>query len=76
MVTDLKRESLAIHDLAILSGGDPEERFEMMSFLLKKIKDLVMLGNPEVDTSDGEKSMIIHDLLLFQMIFGARYLLN
>ncbi|KVI09699.1 U-box domain-containing protein 14 [Cynara cardunculus var. scolymus] len=57
MVNDLKRESIAIHDMAILSGGDPEERFEMMSFLLKKIKDLVMLGNPEVDTSDGEKSM-------------------
>ncbi|KAI3748588.1 hypothetical protein L6452_11762 [Arctium lappa] len=60
MVNDLKRESIAIHDMVILSGGDPEERFEMMSFLLKKINDLVMLGNPEVDISNGEKSVMRH----------------
>lgn len=59
-INDLKRESIAIHDMVISSGGYPEERFEMMSFLLKKIKDYVMLGNPDFDISEGEKSVMRH----------------
>ncbi|PWA79242.1 plant U-box 14 [Artemisia annua] len=59
-VNDLKRESLAIHDMVISTGGYPEDRFAMMSFLLKKIKDCVMLGNPEDDISEGEKSVMRH----------------
>nr|GEX33292.1 U-box domain-containing protein 14 [Tanacetum cinerariifolium] len=59
-VNDLKRESLAIHDMVISTGGYPEDRFAMMSYLLKKIKDCVMLGNPEVDILEGEKSVMRH----------------
>lgn len=59
-VNDLKKESLVIHDMVISTGGYPEDRFAMMSFLLKKIKDCVMLGNPEDDISEGEKSVMRH----------------
>lgn len=59
-VNDLKRESIAIHDMVISSGGYPEDRFETMSFLLKKIKDCVMLGNSEAVMSEGEKSIMRH----------------
>lgn len=59
-INDLKKESISIHDMVISSGGYPEERFEMMSFLLKRIKDCVMEGNPEADISEGEKSIMRH----------------
>ncbi|KAL7614071.1 U-box domain-containing protein 14 [Lactuca sativa] len=59
-INDLKKESLAIHDMVISTGGYHEDRFEMMSFLLKNIKDCVMKGNPEVDISEGEKSIMRH----------------
>lgn len=59
-INDLKKESIAIHDIVISTGGYPEERFEMMSSILKKIKDFIMLGNSEVDISEGEKSVMRH----------------
>jgi hypothetical protein len=60
-IHDLKRESLAIHDLVILSGGVPEDCFETMSFILVKLKDCIVLGNPDAtDSSEGEKSLINH----------------
>ncbi|KAL4576485.1 hypothetical protein LXL04_012580 [Taraxacum kok-saghyz] len=59
-INNLKRESIAIHDMVISTGGYPEDSFEMMSFLLRKIKDYVMLKNPEADNSEGEKSIIRH----------------
>ncbi|XP_071742208.1 U-box domain-containing protein 14-like isoform X2 [Rutidosis leptorrhynchoides] len=59
-VNDLKREPIAIHDMVIATGGYPEDRFEMMSFLLRKIKDCVMLGSPEVDMNVVETSVITH----------------
>ncbi|KAD1618693.1 hypothetical protein R6Q59_008786 [Mikania micrantha] len=59
-VNDLKRESVAIHDMVISTFECPGDRIEMMSFLLKHIKDCVMLGNPEVDMGEGEKSVMRH----------------
>lgn len=59
-VNDLKRESLAIHDMVILSSGVPDDCFETLSFLLKKLKDCLVLGNPEADASEGENSFIKH----------------
>ncbi|KAM7532364.1 hypothetical protein LguiB_035774 [Lonicera macranthoides] len=59
-VNDLKRESLAIHDMVILSSGVPDDCFETMSFLLKKLKDCLVVGNPEADAFEGEKSFIKH----------------
>lgn len=59
-VNDLKKESLAIHDMVISSGGVPEECFETIAFLLRKLKDCAMTGNPEMDVLEGDKSMIKH----------------
>ena len=42
--SDLKQESLALHELVVSSGGvDPGENIEKMSMLLKKIKILYRL---------------------------------
>lgn len=59
-IQDLKRESLAIHDMVIACGGVPEERFETMSILLKMLKDSVMMGNPDVEASEVDKSIVKH----------------
>ncbi|KAK4834774.1 hypothetical protein QYF36_000414 [Acer negundo] len=59
-ISDLKKESLAFHELVIASGGDPGDCLESMSSLLKKLKDFVLIENPEVDTSEGEKGVIRH----------------
>lgn len=59
-INDLRRESLAIHDLVISAGGDLENSFETMSFILKKINDFVMLGNPQLDNSDSAKGFMRH----------------
>ncbi|PQQ01803.1 U-box domain-containing protein 14 [Prunus yedoensis var. nudiflora] len=59
-INDLKKESLAIHELVIASGGDVGDHFEKMQALLKKLKDLVLTENAEVDNSERDKSMIKH----------------
>ncbi|CAI9302933.1 unnamed protein product [Lactuca saligna] len=59
-INDLRRESLAIHDMVMSADGVPENCFELMSFLLKKINDFVMLGNPKLDSSDHELSFVRH----------------
>ncbi|KAK2634065.1 hypothetical protein Ddye_028857 [Dipteronia dyeriana] len=59
-INDLKKESLAFHELIIASGGDPGDCLESMSSLLKKLKDFVLIENPEVDTSEGERGVIRH----------------
>jgi U-box domain len=46
-IPDLTRESLALHEIAVSSAGDPSEVVEKMSNLLKKIKDFVQSENPE-----------------------------
>lgn len=51
-ISDLKQESLALHELVVSSGGvDPGENIEKMSMLLKKIKDFVQTQNPEMGTT-------------------------
>ncbi|EPS61838.1 hypothetical protein M569_12951, partial [Genlisea aurea] len=46
-IMDIKKESLAIHDMVISCGGVPEdiseEHFAIMSYLLVKLKDIVLL---------------------------------
>ncbi|XP_047316097.1 U-box domain-containing protein 14 [Impatiens glandulifera] len=60
-INDVKRESLAIHDLVISSGGAPEQSLEMMSFLLKKIKDYVVGRASNSNSMEGdEKGVIKH----------------
>ncbi|KAG6573848.1 U-box domain-containing protein 14, partial [Cucurbita argyrosperma subsp. sororia] len=59
-ITDLKKESLAIHELVIsIDGGDPGDVFGKLSSILKKLKDYVQSENPEVETSQDEKSTTI-----------------
>ncbi|CAN4119895.1 unnamed protein product [Withania somnifera] len=53
---DLKQESLALHEMVIATDGDPEERIEKMSMLLKKIKDFVQTENPNIDSYARDKS--------------------
>ncbi|XVE99262.1 hypothetical protein REPUB_Repub03eG0183000 [Reevesia pubescens] len=59
-INDLTKESLALHELVIASGGDPGECFEKMFSLLKKLNDYVLIENPEADTSQGEKGLMKH----------------
>lgn len=59
-INDLKKESISIHDMVISSDGIPEECFESVSFVLRKIKDCVMTGNPESDAPESEKGLIKH----------------
>lgn len=59
-INDLKKESISIHDMVISSDGIPEECFESVSFILRKIKDCVMTGNPESDAPENEKALIKH----------------
>ncbi|KAF8396542.1 hypothetical protein HHK36_018166 [Tetracentron sinense] len=59
-INDLKKESIALHEMVISSSGCPWDRLEEMSALLKKLKDLVVTGNPESDTSESEKSLVNH----------------
>lgn len=49
-ISDLKQESLALHEMVVASGGDPGEIIEKMSRLLKKIKDFMQTQNPEMGT--------------------------
>ncbi|KAJ4778064.1 U-box domain-containing protein [Rhynchospora pubera] len=55
-ISDLKQESLAMHDMVVSTGGnDPDETIEKMSMLLKKIKDFVQTQNPVIDTVSTPK---------------------
>ncbi|GAV77194.1 Arm domain-containing protein/U-box domain-containing protein/KAP domain-containing protein [Cephalotus follicularis] len=53
-INDLKKESLAFHELVISSGSALGDFFEKMSLLLRKLKDCVLTENSEADTSEGE----------------------
>lgn len=59
-INDIKKESLAFHEMVLSSNGDPGDCFEKMSSLFKKIKDWVSTENPQVETSEGEKGLIKH----------------
>lgn len=45
---DLMQESLALHDMVSVSGGDPGENIEKMALLLKKVKEFVQTENPDM----------------------------
>ncbi|KAK4480349.1 hypothetical protein RD792_013420 [Penstemon davidsonii] len=63
-INDIKQESVAIHNMVISCGGVPdgisEEYFETVSYLLRKLKDCVMMGNQDLDVSETEKGSIKH----------------
>uniref|UniRef100_A0A6V7QU10 RING-type E3 ubiquitin transferase n=1 Tax=Ananas comosus var. bracteatus TaxID=296719 RepID=A0A6V7QU10_ANACO len=47
-ISDLKQESLALHEMVIASGGDPGNVIEKMAMLLKKFKDFMQTQDPEM----------------------------
>lgn len=53
-IADLKQESLALHDM-VIRCGDAGERLEQMSGILRRLKDLLLTENPEMDAPDSEK---------------------
>ncbi|KAE8733752.1 U-box domain-containing protein 13 [Hibiscus syriacus] len=56
-IAELTQESLALHEMVYMSGGDPGAIFEKMSNLLKKIKDFVQTENPNLDAPAREKNL-------------------
>ncbi|XWS74140.1 hypothetical protein CRYUN_Cryun02cG0190100 [Craigia yunnanensis] len=56
-IAELMQQSLALHEMVSVSGGDPGETFEKMSNLLKKIKDFVQTENPNMDAPAREKNL-------------------
>ncbi|WOL15012.1 protein spotted leaf 11 [Canna indica] len=59
-ISDLKQESLALHEMVFASGGgDPGENIEKMSMLLKKIKDFVLTQNPEMGTQSNSMPFLV-----------------
>ncbi|KAK9029150.1 hypothetical protein V6N11_026273 [Hibiscus sabdariffa] len=56
-IAELTQESLALHEMVSMSGGDPGAIFEKMSNLLKKIKDFVQTENPNLDAPAREKNL-------------------
>ncbi|WOL01976.1 protein spotted leaf 11 [Canna indica] len=57
-ISDLKQESLALHEMVVASDGDPGESIEKMSMLLKKIKDFMQTQNPEMGTPTNKKNLL------------------
>ncbi|GJN01194.1 hypothetical protein PR202_ga18441 [Eleusine coracana subsp. coracana] len=60
-MADMKKESLALHDMVISSGGEPDGCVEEMSSLLKKLKDCVTTESPTAsDTLSTRAGSINH----------------
>ncbi|XP_010935715.1 U-box domain-containing protein 12 isoform X3 [Elaeis guineensis] len=59
-INDMKKESVALHEMVISSGGEPEECLEEMSSLLRKLKDCVIVENPTSDTFENKTSSVKH----------------
>ncbi|WOK93765.1 hypothetical protein Cni_G02466 [Canna indica] len=59
-ISDLKQESLALHEMVGSSDGDPGEVIEKMSMMLKKIKDFVQTQKPEMGTPTNAKVLYFH----------------
>ncbi|PIA29172.1 hypothetical protein AQUCO_06200037v1 [Aquilegia coerulea] len=59
-ITDIKKESLALHELAISTEGDTGDCLEDMSSLLKKLKEFLLFDRLDADTSERENSFMNH----------------
>ncbi|XP_010253985.1 PREDICTED: U-box domain-containing protein 14-like [Nelumbo nucifera] len=59
-VNDIKKESIALHEMVIFADGDPGEGLEDMSALLRKLKDCILTGCSEGETSENDKSSVKH----------------
>ncbi|XP_071710401.1 U-box domain-containing protein 14-like [Rutidosis leptorrhynchoides] len=54
-INDLRKESIAMNDMVISRGEDLENYLGTMSFVLKKINDFVMVGPPEIGSSESDR---------------------
>ncbi|CAM0912298.1 unnamed protein product [Alopecurus aequalis] len=59
-MTDMKKESVALHEMVISSGGEPDGCVDEMSSLLKKLNDCVLIQVPAADTLGGRSSSVKH----------------
>ncbi|KAL6606429.1 hypothetical protein ACP70R_042082 [Stipagrostis hirtigluma subsp. patula] len=59
-MADMKKESVALHEMVISSGGEPDGCVEEMSSLLKKLKDCVITEAPSTDTLGTRSASIKH----------------
>uniref|UniRef100_A0ACD6A429 Uncharacterized protein n=1 Tax=Avena sativa TaxID=4498 RepID=A0ACD6A429_AVESA len=57
---DMKKESVALHEMVISSGGEPDGGVDEMSSLLKRLKDCVITQVPAAETLGGRSSSIRH----------------
>ena len=57
---DLRKESLAFHEMIITSSSDLGDSFAMISTLFKKLNDYLLTVNPEIDMYDIDKDTIKH----------------
>ncbi|KAF3795902.1 U-box domain-containing protein 12 [Nymphaea thermarum] len=53
---DLKKESLALHEMVIHAGGDPVDHLEQMANTLKKLMDFTMETSDPSDSGKGSWS--------------------
>ncbi|CAL9101211.1 unnamed protein product [Musa textilis] len=59
-ISDLKQESIALHEMVVSSSGDPGKVIEKMVMLLKKIKDFVQTQQPEMGTPTNPRVLPSH----------------
>ncbi|KAJ8623657.1 hypothetical protein MRB53_032187 [Persea americana] len=59
-IDDLKKESVALHEIVISADGDPGDYLEDMSGLLKNLKDCLLAEDPEIAASGGGKCLPKH----------------
>ncbi|KAJ8623646.1 hypothetical protein MRB53_032176 [Persea americana] len=59
-IDDLKKESVALHEIVISADGDPGDYLEDMSALLKNLKDCLLAEDPEIAASGGGKCLPKH----------------
>ncbi|KAJ1257486.1 hypothetical protein BS78_10G000500 [Paspalum vaginatum] len=58
-MADMKKESVALHEMVISSSGEPDACVEEMSSLLKKLKDCVITEAPATETSAARSAASI-----------------
>ena len=59
-ISDLKQESIALHEMVVSSGGDPGKIIEKMVMLLKKVKDFVQTQQSEMGTPTNPRVLPSH----------------
>ncbi|XP_062098902.1 U-box domain-containing protein 12-like [Humulus lupulus] len=59
-INDLKRESVAFHEMFITSDEVPGDSFQKMPSLLNKLMEYVLLENPANDAPESDKDLVKH----------------